>query len=218
MKFILPLFFALFIFSGCNYTKLATEKYAYAQEVKPFDLLLVPGFPYDTLTGWNETMRNRVLWSVKLMEEGIAKKVMYSGTANYSPYIEGRIMALYAEQLGVPKDKIIIEEAAEHSVENLYYAHLYALEHDWKTIAIATDAIQSFRFKEFKKYSKLDFEMIPIVYDQIDLNTPKPKIDLQQAYVEGFISLKDRKPGYLLVHDSGGRHLPKGKKKKKEKK
>ena len=54
---------------------------------------------------------------------GMAKNVMFSGSAVYTPYYESKIMALYAEAIGIPKERIYIETEAEHSTENIFYSY-----------------------------------------------------------------------------------------------
>ena len=69
---------------------------------KPVDAIIVPGVQYNGLK-WNTVMKWRVYWSVYLYKKGLAKNIIYSGSAVYSPYTEATIMSLYAEKMGVPK-------------------------------------------------------------------------------------------------------------------
>src|SRR3954467_5260266 len=95
--------------------------FKHAAEVKPYDAVIVPGIPCDG-GKWNFIMKWRVSWSVFLYKKGIAKNIVYSGGAVYTPYTEALIMAEYAEKMGVPKEHIFTEVCAEHSTENLYYS------------------------------------------------------------------------------------------------
>ena len=203
-------FFGLF---ACNPTKIANRQFAQAKLKKPYDLLVVPGFPFNPEHGWHPILKNRLLWSVYLMKHGFADCVIYSGSAVYTPYSEGKIMALLAIELGVPREKILIEDRAEHSVENIYYAHLLANEHQWKSIAVGTDINQSLRFKQYRRYSRIMYDIIPMMVDSVDFSVAQPDIDFQSAYVKGFISITERKKSWQMFRDSGGRHLPKEKRK-----
>ena len=79
-------------------------------------------------------MKDRVLWSVYLYKKGIAANVIYSGNAVYSPYIEGRIMAMYAIASGIPAQNVFSETKAEHSTENLVYSYRMAEKMGFKRL------------------------------------------------------------------------------------
>src|SRR5689334_21890855 len=93
--------------------------------LQPYDAIIVPGVPFEDST-WSYIMKGRVLWSVYLYQHGYTKNIIYSGSAVYSPYTEGKIMALYAEKLGVRPENIFVEPKAEHSTENVFYGGLIA--------------------------------------------------------------------------------------------
>ena len=88
---------------------------------QPADVIIVPGVQYAG-NKWSMVMKWRVYWSAWLYKKGLAKNIIYSGGAVYSPYTEAKIMAMYAEKLGVPAEHIFLETKAEHSTENLYYS------------------------------------------------------------------------------------------------
>lgn len=158
----------------------------------PFDAIIVPGVPYDT--GWSQVMKMRVLWSVDLYKKGIAKKVIYSGSAVYTPYVEADIMALYAQKLGVDPDDIIIENRAEHSTENLWYGYDLAQEHGLENIALATDPFQNAMLKSFANRKDIPMDFVPVIIDQLKPIFEKTTvtIDPTSAYVNDFVALPDR--------------------------
>jgi len=128
---------------GCISTKKVPAKdLAIAGNVKPFDVIIVPGVPFKN-GNWDSVMKARVLWSYILYKDGYTKNIIYSGSAVYSPYYEGIIMGLYAEQLGIPKSHIFYETKANHSTENVYYSYLLAQQEGFKSIALASDPFQS---------------------------------------------------------------------------
>jgi hypothetical protein len=53
-------------------------------------------------------MKGRVCWSKYMFDKGIAKNVIYSGGAVYSPYCEAEILALYNKAF-VPNFKSLPE-------------------------------------------------------------------------------------------------------------
>jgi len=160
----------------------------------------------------------RVYWAVYLYNEGIAKNIIFSGSAVYTPYVESEIMALYAEQMGVPKEHIFLETKAEHSSENLYYSYVLAKKEGFKSIAVASDAVQCGFLKRFKrKFDLDDVQFIPIVYDDLELKKyPDPKINDQEAYVADFISLKDRESFFMRYRCTHGYKVKKLLKETKE--
>src|SRR3954465_15046104 len=94
---------------GCFSSKKVPRKHlAAAARLKPFDAIIVPGVPFKN-GNWDSVMKARVIWSWILYKDGYTKNVIYSGASVYSPYFEGKIMALYAEQLGIPKEHIFSE-------------------------------------------------------------------------------------------------------------
>src|SRR6185436_13962436 len=89
---------------------------AYKKSLKlaPYDAVIIPGIPFEN-NNWNFIMKSRVLWSVYLYKQGYVKNIIYSGSAVYSPYVEAKIMAMYAIEFDVPREHIFVESSAEHS-------------------------------------------------------------------------------------------------------
>ncbi|MCR6640714.1 MAG: YdcF family protein [Sporocytophaga sp.] len=161
---------------------------------EPYDAIIVPGIPYPYENGnWHPVMKIRVYWSEYLYKKGIAKNIIYSGSAVYTPYVESKIMALYGEALGIPKENIFAETKAEHSTENLYYSYKMAQKMGFKRIALATDPYQDKLLRRFGKKFKLDVTHIPIVFDTLkQINKIDPKIIDSTAQVQNFISITER--------------------------
>lgn len=192
MKIQHSLLFALSIvllISGC---KSPEKLYQSAMEHAPYDAIIVPGVPFDT--AWSRTMKGRVLWSYHLYQLGITKNIIYSGSAVYTPYVESRIMAEYAKELGIPETHIFIEENAEHSTENLSYSVAIAKEKGFEKIALATDPYQNLMLKSFGKRQLLPVHFIPFITDTLrqHYELVDVQIDPRSAYRENFVSLPDR--------------------------
>lgn len=202
---------------ACNPEKIIRREFSATEAHKPYDLLIVPGYPYHPDSGWHPIMKTRLLWSVYLMKNGFAKRVMYSGGAVYTPYSEGKIMALFAEKLGVPPEQILTEDYAEYSVQNVYNARQIAKEKNWNNIAVATDFSQSLRFIQFRRYSRIKYDILPLLPGKIDLRIPEPKIEYRKAFKHNFVSITERKKRIQMFFEAGGRNLPKKKKLKVKK-
>ena len=180
--------------------------YSEALVDKPYDAIIVPGFPHDTTKGWDRIVKGRVYWALFLYERGITKNIIFSGSAVYTPYIESEVMALYAEKLGIPREHIFVETQAEHSTENLYYAYTLGKKQGFNSIALATDPVQSSFLVSYKRKFKLtDLKFVPIIYDTLEVMTKiDPKINADSAFVKNFIPLPERESLYKRVRGTGG--------------
>jgi uncharacterized SAM-binding protein YcdF (DUF218 family) len=170
------------------------KSYYKAAANAPYDVIIVPGIPYQDQDWESNIMKSRVLWACYLYKKGITRNVIFSGNAVYSPYREGKIMALYAVALGVPGEHVFSELKAEHSTENLVYSYRMAKSMGFQKIAAATDPFQSNSLKSFAWDYHMHVTFIPILYDS--LNTlhvnSSIHIDPSEAYVRNFISLPQR--------------------------
>ncbi len=188
---ILFLIMILLLASSCR-SPLASYRKALSRA--PYDVIIVPGIPYHDQNWESNVMKTRVLWSYFLYSRGIARNVIYSGNAVYSPYVEGKIMAYFAIALGIPAASVFSETTAEHSTENLVYSCRMAKKLGFKKIAVATDPYQSAFLKTYAWDCGLDVEFIPAIYDS--LKTVKPgvmvKIDPAPAFIDNFIPLPER--------------------------
>ena len=126
------------LLSSCTFSKKACLRMLEESRKAPYDIIIVPGVPFEE-GNWSWVMKGRVYWSKYLYDNGITKNIMYSGSAVYSPYVEGRIMALYAVALGIPEENVFSETLAEHSTENVYYSYKKARKLGFERIALATD-------------------------------------------------------------------------------
>jgi hypothetical protein len=165
-------------------------------DIKPVDVVIVPGLPLYH-GQWDTLLKTRMLWSEFLIKKGYAKHVLYSGSAVYTPWMEGPSMALIAQQLGIDSAQILVDTIAEHSTENLHYSYLMAKAKGFQTIAVATDPFQC---AMLHKFSKKNFEeeiyFLPVIYDSIKARTNvEVRIDTTLTKKKNFRSLEERQ-GY----------------------
>jgi uncharacterized SAM-binding protein YcdF (DUF218 family) len=179
--------------TSCFYTNSRCLKiYKEAKKGGAYDAIIVPGIPYDGKK-WSNIMKARVFWAVHLYKKGITKRVIFSGSAVYTPYIEAITMGLFAQKLGLPKDSILYEQRAEHSVENLYYAYKMAQKKGWNRIAIASDPFQTKSLMAFADRYKIKVGIVPIIFDTLHvIATSDPTIDDSSAKVNNFVPITDR--------------------------
>lgn len=201
---------ALSMLTSSTYSQKKSVRMLEKSQGLPYDVIVVPGVPLEN-GKWSRIMKARVYWSKFLIDRGIANHVMYSGSAVYTPYVEAEVMAMYAEAIGIPKDKIYVEAKAEHSTENIYYSHKYARKLGFERIALATDPFQSRMLKRFIK-NKVSGKVgvIPIVFDTLKTMEPlmiDPVIDYQSTSVNDFTALTDRKSFLERMRGTMGKTL-----------
>jgi uncharacterized SAM-binding protein YcdF (DUF218 family) len=208
-------------FAGCIAPRKAPlELYARAiQENKVYDAVIVPGIPFKN-DRWDSVMKARVIWAWVLYKNGIAKNFIFSGDAVYSPFKESIIMALYAEKLGIPREHIYYETKAKHSTENVYYSYLEAKKHGFKSLALATDPLQSYLLKRFlERRFGTPIDRLPFIMDTVRVYSYlNPTIDPHSAKVnEDDFEPIDEEESFItrlrgtLGHDIKWRQYPNGK-------
>ena len=212
ISLLLILCLALSFFAGCRGLFFNPVKtFEKGIRLQPYDAVIVPGIPFEDST-WSYIMKGRVLWSVYLYRQGITKNIIYSGSSVYSPFIEGKIMALYAEQLGVPRKNIFVEPKAEHSTENVYYGCMIAIRQGFRRVALATDRFQSRTLADFlpkiKRKTRLDIQSLPMQDEMVRTMPPgDPVIEYNLAKVDSFVSLTVRESKLKRFWGTIGKHI-----------
>ena len=200
---------SLFI-QSCSFSTKTTKRLLEESINETYDVIIVPGVPFEN-GAWSRTMKARVYWSKYLYEKGIARNIMYSGSAVYTPYYEARIMALYAQAIGIPEKHIYTETKAEHSTENIYYSYRKAKLLGFNKIALASDPFQTKLLKRFtRKKVSPDVRLIPFVIDtlkKIEPGMTDPVIDHQQAFNNEFVSIIKRENFWKRLRGTRGKNL-----------
>lgn len=196
---------------SCSFSSKATKKlYQQALEKKPYDVIIVPGVPFQNGL-WDRVMKGRVYWSKYLFDRGITRNIIYSGSDVYTPYVEGEIMALYAVALGIPKAHVFSETRAEHSTGNVYYSYKLALNLGFKKIALASDPFQTRMLRKFTREKvSASIDLIPMVEDYLpakEVEMKDPVINPESAYQENFISLKKREGFWKRLRGTLGKNI-----------
>lgn len=197
---------------GCiSYKKRPARLYNNAvNEKRTFDALIVPGVPFES-ERWDTVMKGRVLWSYILYRNGMVRNIIYSGSAVYTPYYESKIMGLYAQQLGIPKEHIFYDTAAEHSTENVFYSYEIARRQGFKSVALGTDPFQSSLLKKFtrKRFGTVIYHL-PFVIDSLKIiNHLNPTIDPSSAqYIGSFTPLPEREKSWKRFRGTMGKFIP----------
>ncbi len=185
------------LLSGCKayYRAFYTDPdtcFAGACIKKPYDVIIVPGFPSDS-GKINGVLAERIGWACYLYKNGFTNHIIFSGSAVYTPYIEAEVMKLYAIQVGIPPEIIFTETKAEHTTENLYYGCRMAKEKGFTKIAFASQVAQTSFMKQFRRKFKLKLDMLPLVTDSLRKYSFEFKpLDASKAINSDFVSIEKR--------------------------
>jgi uncharacterized SAM-binding protein YcdF (DUF218 family) len=200
-------FLSCALFLLCSYDKPSEESTDLNEEAaNPYDVIIVPGVPYKNAS-MKTVLKARILWAKYLYERGIAKNIIFSGSSVYTPYVEGKIMRIYADSLGIPAKNTFSEIQAEHSTENVFYSLQMAKKLGFKRIAVATDHYQAFLINGFIRRNCPEVKIITIVYNKINLNAPWPEIDATSAGADNFVSLVKRENRFKRLKGTMGKNI-----------
>ncbi len=195
------------LLTHCTFSRYARKSYEQARKEKPFDVIIVPGVPYEQ-ENTTSVMAMRVFWAKHLYDSGYTKNIIFSGSAVYSPYVESIVMKVIADSLGIPEAHTFSETKAEHSTENIYYSWKMAKSMGFQKIALATDPFQSRMLKSFVRKYCPGVQSIPIVFDVLDMSGKTlPVIDSTSGFVPNFVSITEREGFWKRFSGTMGRRV-----------
>lgn len=203
---------AALLSSSCADQKFARKYFVKAKQEAPYDVVIVTGIPYSDSTNSGLIFAARVLWAKYLYDKGIAKNIIFSGSAVSTPYYEGKAMKIVADSLGVPSNHTFAEIKAEHSTENAWYGMKMAKKLGFKKMALAADPFQVKMLRNFLKKRCENMAYIPIVYDSVIIDKNNwhaqiPKVDFSGAYEPKFVKLSDRESFWTRFAGTRGKHI-----------
>lgn len=195
------------VLTQCSFSKYAERSYARAKKEKPYDVIIVPGVPYDK-SATTSVMTLRLYWAKHLYDSGYTKNIIFSGSSVYTHFVEGIAMKIMADSLGIPPNNTFYETKAEHSSENVYYSWKMAKEKGFEKIAVATDPYQAALLRRFIRRYTPGVKTVPIVFDLLDIEDRSlPKIDTTAAYVKDFVSITERESFWERFRGTMGKRV-----------
>lgn len=195
------------VFTHCTFSHYAKKSYKEAQREKPYDVVIVPGVPYEG-DKTTSVMKMRLFWAKYLYDSGFTNNIIFSGSSVYSPFKEGIIMKIMADSLGIPSDHTFSETKAEHSTENAYYSWVMAKEMGFDKIALASDPFQCGMLRSFMRRYCPGMKAIPIIFDTMDIDEKKlPEINPASAHVENFVSIMKRQSFWERFRGTMGKRV-----------
>lgn len=195
VTFIVSVILIILIVGGCSIIrKKAAATYNTYVSQGPYDVIIVPGLPFDTVDSKSNILfKARIFWAKYLYNKGIAKHIIFSGSAVHSPYVEGEVMKMLADSMGIPSDKTFIEDKALHSTENIDYGIQLANSLGFHKIAVASDPFQCLFLQKYITSKNYSVGILPFNLDSMkSYNRPLPRIDVEKAFVRNFVPLDER--------------------------
>lgn len=197
------------LLQGCLMLR-GKEEVAATRRMGGYDAIIVPGVPYED-KNMSSLMKMRVLWAAWLYKNGLARNVIFSGAAVYTPYVEARVMGAMAKKAGIPEQHIFYEEKAEHSTENMVFGYRLARSLGFQKIAIASDPVQTWMLSEVSEQFKLyDLGFLPMVPEKIraELQTVNLSVDIPPLNPATFTPLPERKSARERWRGTLGKEIP----------
>ncbi len=190
-------------FISWNMKRHAVESYNKYVAAAPYDVIIVPGLPYDTARQ-NTLLKVRMFWAKNLMDKGIAQNIIFSGAAVHTPWVEGKVMKMLADSMGISPNHTFYEDKAEHGNENIYYSCKLAKKLGFTKIALATDQYQDFFLSRYIDAKLPGFAQLPVVADSFPVyaRLKLPAINSRLAYMQQFKPLNERVSRYERIKAS----------------
>jgi uncharacterized SAM-binding protein YcdF (DUF218 family) len=105
-----------------------------------FDAIIVLGTPADRDGNPKPRQLARVTEAVREYKRGVAPRLILTGGAVQSRFVEAQVMARTAEAQGIPESAIFIEPQARDTIQNACYADRIMKAHDWHSAEVVTGA------------------------------------------------------------------------------
>ncbi|MBX2902044.1 MAG: YdcF family protein [Chitinophagales bacterium] len=174
--------------TSCSLEKLVNKKNSKSFAKAPYDVVIIPGYPFEA-SSHQELFSIRVHWAKALYDRGIARNFIFSGNAVHTPYVEGTLMKIFADSLGIPSGNTFIEPKALHSNENLIYGKKLAKKLGFKKIAVASDPYQVAYLTILVDLYTPGMPILTFSPDSMPFfNKDLPAINKNPAYVQNWVS------------------------------
>lgn len=196
MKKIAPIIVVpLLLLCSCSLNKAVTSAYKRAMKHSPYDVVIVPGFPYHYPSKDSILLNLRLYWAKELYDKGITRNIIFSGAAVHTPYGEGAIMKTMADALGIPKEHTFVEDKAQHTTSNAKLGKKMARSLGFKKIAAATDPFQFSYMRVLMWFSAPGVPILTFPPDTPSIQKylkPLPVVNEESGFVRNFVPLEGR--------------------------
>ena len=125
-----------------------------------YDCAIVCGYPANDDGTPSLIMKSRVERAVALYHQGFVDYLIVSGARVQNEYVEADVMAQYAIELGVEKNKIIKESNAKCTYHNLMYGKVLMNEYGLNKCLVVTNSWHLRKANYYALKFELDYAMI----------------------------------------------------------
>ena len=105
-----------------------------------FDAIIVLGTPADPDGNPTPSQLARVGEAVQEYQRGVAPRLILSGAAAHSHFVEARVMARVAQAQGIPESAIFVEPEAMDTIQNACYSVRILKAHGWRSAEVVSSA------------------------------------------------------------------------------
>lgn len=152
-------------------------------DLKRFDAIIVLGTPADADGNPTPQELARVDEAVRQYERNIAPRMIFTGGATRSNYVEAQVMARAAEAEGIPASSIYIEPEAMDTIQNACYSVRMMKAHGWRSAQVVSSGFHLAR-------AGILFSRLPVLW-QADAAPPlEPESGLDRAADTAMETLK----------------------------
>ena len=124
-----------------------------------YDCAVVCGYFANEDGSPSDFMKTRVEKAAELLKAGKVRCIIFSGAAVYNSYVEAKVMADYARELGVDETDILLETEALSTYHNLLYSREVMREHGLKSCAVVTSEWHLRKADHYARKFGLDYVM-----------------------------------------------------------
>lgn len=111
-----------------------------------------------------DVMRTRVEKGVALLQAGYAPRIVFQGGAVQNEYLEARVMADYAQGLGIDEQSLYLEENSRDTVQNVEEAMKLMNENGWRNAIVVTSNYHSRRVEQLFAFHDTDVTLVVTDY------------------------------------------------------
>ena len=105
-----------------------------------FDAIIVLGYPADSDGNPKPTQLARVTEAVHEYERGVAPRLIFTGGAVLTRFVEAQVMAQAAQAQGIPESALFVEPKAKDTIQNACYSEHIMKAHGWRSAEVVSSA------------------------------------------------------------------------------
>ncbi|MAY82185.1 MAG: hypothetical protein CL930_15570 [Deltaproteobacteria bacterium] len=118
-----------------------------------FDALIVLGCAVRPGGTASAALHRRTMHAVDLWHQGLAPRIIMTGGVGRHAPAESLVSAAIAEEHGIPRDSILVEDQSKNTIENAHFAATVHNDASTWSVLVVTDGYHCWRSKRiFSRY------------------------------------------------------------------